>query len=227
MAMGFGAFGKMPSVGDFFRLTPPPGFVRVWDAWLQEVLLAGQAAHGPYWDGYYMSAPIWRFTLAPGLAGPEKVIGVLMPSVDRVGRRFPLSLMAALPTPGPAALDHLGETALFEQLEDLALASLEDSMTQEKLSQDLARFVVPTQRAHSPLRGGEGCMVMTGASNPAALSSLLAGELLDQKIKNASLWTAILDGVPRLMISKGLPSGNAAVGLFDVAAPIWSEARPL
>jgi len=227
MAMGFGVFGKMPSVGDFFRLTPPSGFVRVWDEWLQGVLLAGQGAHGPDWDGYYMSAPIWRFTLARGLAGPEKVIGVLMPSIDRVGRRFPLTLMAALPTPGPAALDHLGETALFEQLEDLALASLEDSMTREKLSQELAGFTVPTQRAHSPLRGAEGCMVMTGASNSAAMSSLLAGDLLDQKIKDASLWSAVLDGVPRLMITKGLPSGNAAVGLFDVAASIWSEARPL
>lgn len=227
MAMGFGAFGKMPSVGDFFRLTPPPGFVRVWDEWLQGLLLAGQGVHGPYWDGYYMSAPIWRFTLAPGLAGAEKVIGVLMPSVDRVGRRFPLTLMAALPTPGPAGLDHLAETALFEQLEDLALAALEDSMTQEKLSQGLAKFVVPTQRAHPPLRGAEGCMVMTSARSPAALSCLLAGDLLDQKIKGASLWTAILDGVPRLMICQGLPSGNAAQGLFDLAAPIWSEARPL
>lgn len=225
--MGFGAFGKIPSIGDFFRLTPPPGFVRVWDGWLQELLLAGQGAHGPYWDGYYMSAPIWRFTLAPGLAGPQKVIGVLMPSVDRVGRRFPLTLMAALPTPGPAALDHLAETTLFEQLEDLALDSLEDSMTREKLSESLARFAVPTQRAHPPLRGGDGCILMTGASSPAALSSLLAGNLLDQKISGASLWTAVLDGVPRLMICQGLPTGNSALGLFDLAAPIWSEARPL
>lgn len=83
--MGFGAFGKIPSIGDFFRLDPPAGFVRVWDEWLQGLLLTGQGAHGPYWDGYYMTAPIWRFTLSPGLAGPEKVMGVLMPSVDRVG----------------------------------------------------------------------------------------------------------------------------------------------
>ena len=227
MGMGFGAFGKMPSVGDFFRLTPPPGFVRVWDGWLQGALLAGQGTHGPYWDGYYMSAPIWRFTLAPGLAGAQKVIGVLMPSVDRVGRRFPLTLMAALPTPGPAALDHLGETALFERLEDLALAALEDSMTREKLVTDLAGFTVPTQRAHSPLRGAEGCMVMTGANSTEALPSLLAGDLLGQKISGSSLWTALLDGVPRMMICQGLPTGSAALGLFDLAAPIWSEARPI
>ncbi|MVO18680.1 type VI secretion system-associated protein TagF [Rhodobacteraceae bacterium CY05] len=227
MVMGFGAFGKMPSVGDFFRIAPPPGFVRVWDDWLQGVLLAGQGSHGPYWDGYYMSAPIWRFTLSPGLAGTEKVIGVLMPSVDRVGRRFPLTLMAALPTPGPAALAHLAESALFERLEDLALAALEDSMTREKLASDLAEIPIPAPRVHPPLRGAEGCMVMTGADSTAALPSLLAGDLLGQKFSGASLWTTILDGVPRLMISQGLPRGNAAMGLFDLAAPIWSEARPL
>ncbi|WIY27760.1 type VI secretion system-associated protein TagF [Parasedimentitalea psychrophila] len=226
--MGFGAFGKIPSVGDFFRLSPPAGFTRVWDEWLQELLLAGQGAHGPYWDGYYMTAPIWRFTLSPGLAGPQKVMGVLMPSVDRVGRRFPLTLMAALPTPGPASLDHLCESKLFEQLEDVALTCLEDNMTREKLSLDLAGCLVPTQRAHAPVRGVvEGCMLMTGASNPAALPSLLAGDLLDRKIPGASLWTAVLDGVPRLMVCQGLPSGNTALGLFDLAAPIWSEARPI
>ncbi|AZV81075.1 type VI secretion system-associated protein TagF (plasmid) [Parasedimentitalea marina] len=227
MAMGFGAFGKIPSVGDFFRLSPPTGFTRVWDAWLQGLLLTGQGAHGPYWDGYYMTAPIWRFTLSAGLAGPQKVMGVLMPSVDRVGRRFPLTLMASLPTPGPASLDHLSEAKLFEQLEDVALAALEDDMTREKLSQDLTACTVPVQRAHSPIRGAEGCLLMTGASTPAALPNLLAGDLLDQRISGASLWTAILDGAPRLMVCQGLPTGKAALGLFDLAAPIWSEARPL
>ncbi len=31
MSVGFGAFGKMPSVGDFFRIGVPPGFVASWD----------------------------------------------------------------------------------------------------------------------------------------------------------------------------------------------------
>ena len=93
MTAGFGAFGKMPAVGDFFRLGPPAGFVEPWDGWVQQAMLTGQAAHGPGWDGLYMQAPIWRFTLAPGLAGPQAVLGVVMPSVDRVGRRFPLTLV--------------------------------------------------------------------------------------------------------------------------------------
>ena len=106
MPDGVGAFGKMPSAGDFFRLNAPPGFVRAWDGWLQQAMLEGQRALGPAWDDAYMSAPIWRFTLTAGLAGPHKAQGVLMPSVDRVGRRFPLTLMRALDTPGPAPHDH-------------------------------------------------------------------------------------------------------------------------
>lgn len=227
MAAGFSAYGKMPAVGDFFHLNPPPGFVRVWDDWVQAVLLTGQGVHGPYWDGYYMSAPIWRFTLTPGLAGPEKVMGVLMPSVDRVGRRFPLTLLAALPTPGPAALDHLCEMPLFERLEDLALASLEDGMTKERLAEALADHKVPSQRAHVPLLSGAGQMIVTGVQGTGLLPELLAAEMIDHHVPRASLWTADLDGTTRTLVCDGLPTGASALGLFDLTAPIWNEAKPL
>ena len=32
---GFGAFGKMPALGDFFRLGVAPDVVPPWDAWLR------------------------------------------------------------------------------------------------------------------------------------------------------------------------------------------------
>jgi type VI secretion system protein ImpM len=35
MAAAFGAFGKMPSLGDFFRFGLPADFVSAWDDWLQ------------------------------------------------------------------------------------------------------------------------------------------------------------------------------------------------
>ena len=31
----FGAYGKMPSLGDFFRINASRGFVEPWDIWLQ------------------------------------------------------------------------------------------------------------------------------------------------------------------------------------------------
>ena len=211
MAAGFGAFGKMPSVGDFFRINAPVGFVRLWDGWLQQVLLSGQQTHGSAFDSNYMSAPIWRFSLPAGLAGPEKLTGVLMPSVDRVGRRFPLTLMVPLATPGPAALDHFCDTWLFDQLEVIALAALEDSMTQDRLSSALAAIAVPDIRAVAPLRAAGNNLVLTGAGSTDDLPDAMAAALLDDRAPDASLWTAVLDSGPRMMVCRGLPQGNAAL----------------
>lgn len=226
MATGFGAFGKMPSVGDFFRFGVPPGFVSAWDGWIQHGLLDAQAVLGDDWDDHYMSAPIWRFCLSPGLAGPQKVIGVLMPSVDRVGRRFPLTLMAALQTPGPAQLDHFSEEALFARLEDMALDALDDSMTREKLEIGLSEVLPPDMRPNTPLRSAGRSLILTQAGPVGLLPDLAAG-LLAGRFERPSLWSAVINGVPRLMICDGLPQGPEMLGLFNLTAAVWSEARPV
>jgi len=226
MALGFGAFGKMPSVGDFFRLSPPPGFVAVWDAWIQTGMLEAQEALGGDWDSHYMSAPIWRFCLSPGLAGPQKVIGVLMPSVDRVGRRFPLTLMAPLQTPGPAQLDHFSEEALFVRLEELALDALDDTMTRERLEAELVAISPPDMRPNTPLRSAGRSLVLTQAGPVGLLPDLAAG-LLAGRFDRPSLWSAVINDVPRLMVCEGLPLGADMQGLFNLTARIWSEAKPI
>ncbi|MEP1329957.1 type VI secretion system-associated protein TagF [Pseudophaeobacter sp.] len=230
MESGFGAYGKMPAVGDFFRINAGGSFVRIWDAWLQNLLLEGQTNYGPQFDALYMSAPIWRFTLAGGQAGPAKMMGVLMPSVDRVGRRFPLTLMLPLTTPGPPALDHFRETALFEQLEEIALSALEDDMTRERLAAGLARLEPPGLRASAPLRQQGTSYVLTGTgtgADGAAVQTYLAAALLAKQAPGAGLWTAVLDSGPRLMVSPELPLGQQGSGLLDMSAPIWREAQPV
>ncbi|MBK0327122.1 type VI secretion system-associated protein TagF [Rhodobacteraceae bacterium F11138] len=219
MGAGFGAFGKMPSVGDFFRLNPPPGFVSVWDGWLQNALLAGQSALGEEWDAHYMSAPIWRFTLSAGLAGPDKVIGVLMPSVDRVGRRFPLTLAAVAATPGPAQLDHFSEEPLFEQLEELALDALEDSMTRDRLADRLAGMSTPQSRRNARMAQAGSRLVLSSGTQ-GMLAPLAAG-LLAQHSRQPSLWSAVVDGAHRLLVCEGLPQGGDLQGLFQMEARMW------
>ncbi|WP_232281947.1 type VI secretion system-associated protein TagF [Roseobacter sp. SK209-2-6] len=227
MEGGFGAFGKMPTVGDFFRINAPNSFVRGWDSWIQEILLEGQDTYGAGFDPLYMSAPIWRFTLPAGLAGASKVMGILMPSIDRVERRFPLTLMCPLATPGPPALDHLRETALFEQLEDIALASLEDDASREQLAQQLAKLTIPDLRDAVPLRAAAQTLVLTGTGEGTALETHLAAALLARHAPKCSLWTTQLEGGPRLLVSPELPRGETARGLFDLSAPIWREAQPI
>ena len=118
----------MPSLGDFFRIALPRSFCEPWDHWVQQVLTSSRATLGVRWDECYMSAPIWRFSLAAGLAGPQAVHGVLMPSVDRVGRAFPLTL----------AQVGAGDAPDLAALEDIALAALEDDMTKTRLTAALA-----------------------------------------------------------------------------------------
>lgn len=228
MAEQFGAFGKMPDVGDFFRINVPGGFVRIWDNWLQQWMTEGQAAYGSGFDCLYMSAPLWRFTLAAGLAGPRKIMGVLMPSVDRVGRRFPLTLMLPVATPGPAALDHLQQGPLFEKLEHIALSTLEDGMTKDLLAQDLSALDLPAARISVPLRQEGETLVLTGSgADSTGIGSHLAAGMLTKEMPAGGIWSTYLESGPRMMIQADLPLGRAGRGLLDLAAPIWREAQPI
>lgn len=225
MGQGFGAFGKMPALGDFFHLNAPQGFVRVWDDWLQGAMMAAAQSGGQAWDDQYMSAPIWRFTLAPGVAGPAKILGVLMPSVDRVGRRFPLALMAPIDHEGPSALDHLTQDKTFEQLEDLALSCLDDGMDRDRLAATLVGIQMPATQPFAPVRRAGNALVLTQANIQGTAPEFAAG-LIGNGMAKPCLWTTLVDGTRRAMVCDGLPDAHQARALFDLNAPLWVEARP-
>ena len=224
---GFGAFGKMPSVGDFFRFGIPNAFVQHWDDWIQRSMLEASQTLGPAWDEYYMSAPIWRFCLSPGLAGPQKMIGVLMPSVDRVGRRFPLTLAAGLSNEGSATLSHFRATETYQKLEEIALAALEDDMTKEKLEGDLSDLPVPVQQPAAPVRSKGTTTVLTRGEVADTLLPDLAAGLMSQRYRTPSIWSTEIGQVPRMMVCEGLPVGANMQGLFNLNAALWTEAKPL
>lgn len=127
-----GFFGKIPSRGDFVRAGLPGSFVAGWDAWLQAMLPASKHALGDGWLAAWLEAPIWHFLLQPGACGPDAAIGVLMPSVDRAGRHFPLTLACVAPNAAPfaqrkgwlAVAERAGIAALETDLEPDAIAQL-------------------------------------------------------------------------------------------------------
>src|SRR6185295_13380063 len=87
-----GWYGKLPNLGDFASRRLPPSFVDGWDAFLQRGLVAARDEWGPGWLDRYLVAPILRFWLGPGVLGDGAWAGLVMPSVDRVGRHFPLTV---------------------------------------------------------------------------------------------------------------------------------------
>jgi type VI secretion system protein ImpM len=112
-----GLYGKVPAHGDFVRRGLPSSFVSPWDAWLQDAVAAAREALGPGWEDAWDHAPAWRFALPAGACGPEAVAGVMLPSQDTVGRRFPVTLAALLPAGAPMPVP-----AWFDRVEAAALA---------------------------------------------------------------------------------------------------------
>ena len=216
----FGAFGKMPALGDFFRLRVAQDFVTVWDAWLQEVLLTSRDLLGDRYDDCYMTAPVWHFVLGPGLAGAQGVMGVIMPSVDRVGRQFPLTLVGPS---GPGAPLHIlaYQMQAFATLENLALAALGDDMTRDSLSDALANVGLLAPAPGGQLvRGAQG-QALIGSAPQAAIADL-ALELAPGDLHQGGVWSTVVDGQTRISFWQGLPRGPAAAALFDMDAGYWT-----
>lgn len=76
-------FGKLPGHGDFIARGVPGALRERLDSWLSEWLAAGQAAHSEGFVGVWEGAAPWLFE------GPAAT-AVLLPSMDAVGRHFPL-----------------------------------------------------------------------------------------------------------------------------------------
>ena len=91
-AIGF--LGKIPARGDFVRIGLPRAFADAWDAWMQRMLAASRSVLGEDLLPAWLEGAIWRFALSPGICGRGAALGLWMPSVDRVGRYFPLTLAA-------------------------------------------------------------------------------------------------------------------------------------
>lgn len=87
-----GYFGKLPTRGDFLRQGLPAAFLGPWETWLQAGLRCAATRWPADWKSWLLAAPICHFHLAAGLCGPSPAAGLLVPSRDRVGRAFPLTL---------------------------------------------------------------------------------------------------------------------------------------
>ncbi|WP_435230892.1 type VI secretion system-associated protein TagF [Pseudopelagicola sp. nBUS_20] len=216
-ARSFGAFGKIPALGDFLRFNLPAEFIAIWDGWLQAGMLTAKEEMGVRWDECYLTAPIWRFSLPRGIAGKLAVSGILMPSVDRVGRRYPLTLAATCQS-GNAAERHFSNTKIFEKLEDVALAILDKDLERNEIAEAL--FPLSMEMVKSQLSAD--AVYFRGEALPEHV--LAANFLTNTKGIDGCVWTTHLDGENRMLRSYALPDPAQIVGLFDLSASVWNLA---
>ena len=145
-----GLYGKLPARGDFVRSGLPTSFTDPWDEWWQVAIPDSRTALGEDWLSAWLEAPIWRFALPDGACGPAAVLGLWMPSVDRVGRHFPLTLACLMPGAVPGALA-AGGTDWLDHAEQAGIDALDNDLTQEAVMARLLALPGPL-----PAEGASG-----------------------------------------------------------------------
>jgi type VI secretion system protein ImpM len=164
----YGYYGKLPMAGDFLRRRLSPEFTSAWDRWLQRIMVTARAHMGQArWSAAYPSAPIWRFSIAQGLLGPGGAAGIVMPSLDKVGRQFPFCIAAETDLSPLAA--NLALQPVADRLESLALAMLDEGAALTNLEGELATLPPPAM-VDPEINPQTGSLwVAAGTSSPRVL----------------------------------------------------------
>jgi type VI secretion system protein ImpM len=211
---GLGLLGKLPSHGDFLCRNLPTDLTRPLNRWLAATVAASRDALGDRWLGAFLEAPIWRFALAHGICGRSAAAGIWLPSVDRVGRYFPLLIVAPLDRPlAPTALLHRAGP-WYDRLQGLALALLDGGLVPADLDARLADADPPVIE---DLVGMPWRMTLSDA----------AGWRLADIAPVGSLWWG--DGSPlvpaSLLACAGLPPPGTFAAMLDggFASHGWTE----
>ena len=228
-----GFYGKLPCRGDFMQRRAPQGFVDAWDTWLSECLHVSRQQLGEGWLDLYLTSPVWRFVLAEGICGEGAYAGVMLPSVDRVGRYFPLTLVSPL-EPGTCILEAASGTgrAWFDAAEALALRAL-DASDLDLHAFDAEVDALPGLGAWPALaesnqlmeliaqagfaRRGTPCHIsMLGDTPQRAINAFASIELQKAFRPCALWWTQGSEAVqPGWLVTSGLPAPSSYVAMLS------------
>ncbi|MBC7479344.1 MAG: type VI secretion system-associated protein TagF, partial [Pseudorhodobacter sp.] len=161
------------------------------------------------------SAPIWRFAVPPGVAGNQGLVGVLMPSIDRVGRRFPLTLLAQTGSGEQAALRNLiWQDKVLASLEDLALEALDD-LPRDALAERLAGMVLRPIGLPSRILTAGSSLILSSEQADTFCADL-ALDLAGGGLHRSCAWSATVEGSAKLILTAGLPGPDMAPRFFDL-----------
>lgn len=223
-AASVGFFGKLPCKGDFLQRRAPQEFVDAWDPWLQECIHASRQALRDGWLDAYLTGPVWRFVISSGVCGSGAYAGVMLPSVDRVGRYFPLTLVTQVDTDeSPIELACRG-TAWFDAAEAVAIAALEatdldiDAFDEQvaSLSTQLPRnnamhtstLWSMQEELRFPAQGFQWQISLPSAHELQTAVNVLSFRVLAGQLRPMTLWWT--DGAsavsPSWLVMRGLPA---------------------
>jgi type VI secretion system protein ImpM len=220
-----GWYGKIPGTGDFIARRVPVSFSDPWDRWLQGAIEGSKQRLGASWRDTFLSMPAWRFALGPGVVGANAWAGLMVPSVDAVGRYFPLTVACALPS---ASLDVvatlLGAGRWFDEIETIALEAIAPKADTAAIDAALAkrRFeahwlsVPEVNDATMPIRAAKPQMLCVELDRETAIPAALRS-FAERLCEPYSAWLAEPSELfgRSLLLCETLPAGEQFCAMMN------------
>jgi type VI secretion system protein ImpM len=228
-----GVYGKLPAHGDFIQRNLSPAFVREWDVWLQHFVAGAKEKIGADWLEIYLTSPIWRFAFSAGVIDEGRWAGILMPSVDQVGRYFPFTIAARMSAnQNPMEFMSL-QTSWFTAVEELGLRALNSEILLDDLVQELAgvkhhlesAYVVTDKLTES---GAMQIDMEFEEQSAASVYPCMLDAVLAKMLSSYSIWstTGSERVAPCVFNVQGLPGVSKLPAMLDGQWRQWGWMQP-
>lgn len=212
-----GYFGKLPLRGDFIQRNLSPDFIQVWDGWLQNVIEASRNNLQEQWLNYYLVSPSWRYYFS--LSENDVYTGIVLPSVDKVGRYFPFTIAANIKNHTSDSSFITQNSLWYDAIERLAIAALEEKISFEDFNVQVdaaLRSININQQHVTQMNEGFRVPLDAATSLDGALSLISHHFPMSLDATRSYWWSNGSAHVSSHLIScKGLPDDNIYTAMLD------------
>lgn len=210
-----GLFGKVPARGDFVTVGLDREVVSRWDGTLAALTSGSEATLGPDWADLWDRASAWGFWIGAGVpTGP--CAGILRPSRDSVGRRYPMLLLAdgSLGLPAPPVLADPASEDWFA-----ALIEVSDTLLAGDAAQVPAEIIATLPAPPRVVAAPEDSRAAFFAEGQAGLAALVQDTGPHDHglaaARRSYWWAEGADGAAILIALEGLPDPSLAANLLQ------------
>ncbi|MCW8876466.1 MAG: type VI secretion system-associated protein TagF [Kangiellaceae bacterium] len=228
-----GVYGKLPLHGDFIYRNLPNDCMQTWDDWLQQFVAGSQERMGDDWLDIYLTSPVWRFGLSEGILDENAWLGIFMPSVDKVGRYFPISVLTQIPPSANLFEFMLLQKEWFVTTEELLFQALDAELDVDELMNDVNQVplnydVVYRKNAQVGNISSAVVNMEFEEQSPSIVFPQLLDAFLSSSLASYSVWTTPGSErvEPCMSVLQGLPKIGNVAAMIDGLWSHWQWPEP-
>lgn len=227
-----GIFGKLPLHGDFVYRNLPNDCMQAWDEWLQKFVAGSQEQLRDDWLNIYLTSPVWRFGLSEGILDENSWLGIFMPSVDKVGRYFPISVLTQIPPSINLFEFMMLQNDWYASVEELLFQALDAELDVDELMTLVDEVSVNYNVAYRKISGIQQSSAVVSMEFEEQSPSIVFPHLLDAFLANSlasySVWTTPGSEIvePCMTVLQGLPKIGNVAAMIDGQWAHWQWPQP-